>query len=133
PLFEWDQPAPLEVKGKAEPVVAFGVERAKAVGMKVRGLRGVQSPLIGRDRELAAGREATARVLAGTGGILFVSGEAGIGKSRLLGELRALLESSPSEAGGEPLWLEGRCVSYGESLPYWPFRDLLREWLGVGT
>jgi ABC-type oligopeptide transport system substrate-binding subunit len=29
------------------------------------------------------------------------------------------------------MWLEGRCVSYGESLPYWPFRDLLREWLGA--
>ncbi|HXJ64463.1 MAG TPA: ABC transporter substrate-binding protein, partial [Actinomycetota bacterium] len=27
-------------------------------------------------------------------------------------------------------WLEGRCVSYGETLPYWPFRDLLRRWLG---
>jgi 3-oxoacyl-[acyl-carrier protein] reductase len=30
------------------------------------------------------------------------------------------------------VWLEGRCVSYGESLPYWPFRDLLRDWLGAG-
>jgi ABC-type oligopeptide transport system substrate-binding subunit len=31
-------------------------------------------------------------------------------------------------------WLEGRCVSYGESLPYWPFRDLLRgEWIGAGA
>ena len=31
-------------------------------------------------------------------------------------------------------WLEGRCVSYGETLPYWPFRDLLRtEWIGAGA
>ena len=34
---------------------------------------------------------------------------------------------------GRAVWLEGRCVSYGESLPYWPFRDLLREWLGAGV
>ena len=33
---------------------------------------------------------------------------------------------------GRSLWLEGRCVSYGGSIPYWPFRDLLRSWLGVG-
>src|SRR5207245_1057944 len=46
-----------------------------------------------------------------------------IGKSRFLGEVRRLAR--------ETLWLEGRCVSYGESMPYWPFRDLLREWLGL--
>src|SRR5437870_4448179 len=34
-------------------------------------------------------------------------------------------------ARGTPVWLEGRCVSYGEAMPYWPFRDLLRSWLGV--
>ena len=60
---------------------------------------------------------------AGSGSILFLSGEPGIGKSRFLGELRRLATG--------PLWLEGRCVSYGESMPYWPFRDLLREWLGL--
>jgi ABC-type oligopeptide transport system substrate-binding subunit len=70
-------------------------------------------------------------VLAGTGGVLFMSGEAGIGKSRLLAELHA---AGADEAAERPaLWLEGRCVSYGESMPYWPFRDLLREWLGAGT
>ena len=31
------------------------------------------------------------------------------------------------------MWLEGRCISYGESLPLWPFRDLLRAWLGVSV
>src|SRR5262249_31370231 len=49
-------------------------------------------------------------------------------KSRLLDELRELAERDGS------CWLEGRCVSYGESLPYWPFRDLLRgEWIGAGA
>src|SRR2546430_507678 len=71
-------------------------------------------------------------VMAGTGGILFVTGEAGIGKTRLLQEMRELFESAGAEFG-HPSWLEGRCVSYGESLPYWPYRDLLREWLGAGA
>jgi predicted ATPase len=59
---------------------------------------------------------------AGTGGVAFVTGEAGIGKSRLV------REAQRSHAG---LWLVGRCVSYGESLPYWPFRALVRDWLDV--
>jgi hypothetical protein len=33
--------------------------------------------------------------------------------------------------GATVQWIEGRCLSYGESLPYWPFRDLVRSWLGV--
>src|SRR5204862_1291072 len=65
---------------------------------------------------------------AGRGGVLVVAGDAGIGKSRLLNELRELAERDGT------FWLEGRCVSYGESLPYWPFRDLLRgEWIGAGA
>ncbi len=132
PLFSWGGPRELAVKGKAEPVLAFEVKRALPVSGKARGLRGVQVRLVGRDAELAAGREAIEEILRGRGGVLFVTGEAGIGKSRLVAELRSRFEDGGSpELPTEPLWLEGRCVSYGESLPYWPFRDLLREWLGA--
>jgi ABC-type oligopeptide transport system substrate-binding subunit/class 3 adenylate cyclase len=132
PLFGWAEPVELELKGKAGPVRAIRVEGALADGRKVRGLEGVEAHLVGRERELGLAREALERTLAGSGGVLFVTGEAGIGKSRLLVELRQLFEESETAAVEPPLWLEGRCVSYGESLPYWPFRDLLREWLGVG-
>lgn len=55
---------------------------------------------------------------------MFVIGEPGVGKSRLLSEFRDLVC-----AEGSVTWLEGRCVSYGQALPYWLFRDLLRRWL----
>jgi ABC-type transport system substrate-binding protein/class 3 adenylate cyclase len=132
PLFEWAEPVELELKGKAEPTAASTVERARPEGEKVRGLEGVRAHLVGRKRELAAARAALDRTLAGSGGVLFITGEAGIGKSRLVAELREHFEEAETAASAPPLWLMGRCVSYGESIPYWPFRDLLREWLGVG-
>lgn len=127
-LFDWGEPLELELKGKSEAVAAWPVSGIAAEGRTQRGLPGVETRLVGRSRELGLGREALEALRAGRGGVLVVSGDAGIGKTRLLNELRELAEREGSS------WLEGRCVSYGESLPYWPFRDLLRgEWIGAGV
>jgi ABC-type oligopeptide transport system substrate-binding subunit/class 3 adenylate cyclase len=131
PLFEWGPPGELALKGKADTVVAFEARRALSATGRARELAAVQAPLVGRERELRVGLDAVHDVVAGRGGILFVTGEAGIGKSRLVVELRERFEAAGPEHGRQ-LWLEGRCVSYGESLPYWPYRDLLRDWLGAG-
>ena len=130
PMFDWGPATSFDLKGKSAPVVARAALAATGTTVRTRGLEGVQARLIGRDRELDAGRDAVAGVLAGTGGILLVTGEPGIGKTRLLAELHDLFDAG-SPQHGRALWLEGRCVSYGESLPYWPFRDLLRAWIGV--
>jgi class 3 adenylate cyclase len=125
--FEFDEPRELSLKGKAEPVIAHRPRRPRAAGPDARG---IAAQLVGRDEELRRGLESIDAVLAGAGRILFVSGEAGIGKSRLVAELRERFAAGGSPGGGDPRWFEGRCVSYGEALPYWPFRGLLREWLG---
>src|SRR5437016_6206307 len=130
PLFGWNEAQTLALKGKTEPVAAFAVIGAGRASVVPRGLEGVQVDLIERGAELAHGAEVLGNVAAGIGGVLVVTGEPGIGKSRLLAELRARFESMDA-ARGTPIWLEGRCVSYGEAMPYWPFRDLLRTWLGV--
>jgi ABC-type oligopeptide transport system substrate-binding subunit/class 3 adenylate cyclase len=128
PLFDWGESRALDLKGKDEPVTASAVHGAHEVGEKVRGLEGTQVRMVGRQRELDVVREAVDQVLAGAGAILFLTGEPGSGKSRLRAETHDLATGLPSE---RPVtWLEGRCVSYGETLPYWPFRDLLRRWLG---
>jgi ABC-type oligopeptide transport system substrate-binding subunit/class 3 adenylate cyclase len=127
-IFDWSEQRDLELKGKREKVPAWIVEGVAAEARSQRGLPGVETRLVGRTSELAAGRDALEAVLAGRGGVLVVSGDAGIGKSRLLHELRTVAES------GGIRWLEGRCVSYGESLPYYPVRDLLRgDWIGAGA
>jgi class 3 adenylate cyclase/tetratricopeptide (TPR) repeat protein len=123
--FSWGEARELQLKGKTGAVLAYPVAELEGSAAAAPDADR-QSPLIGRDEELAAAAEAVDAVLHGSGGVLIVSGDAGIGKSRLAGELRRRFEA----AGGAPgHWLTGRCVSYGESLPYWPFRALLRDWL----
>ena len=62
----------------------------------------------------------------GRGVIVSIIGEPGIGKSRLVAEARRRFDERVR-------FLEGRAVSYAQRLPYWPIRDLLREWLSVGA
>src|SRR5437868_3103131 len=116
--FEWSDPQELSLKGKAEPVAARRAISDLGVS-RTRGLEGATSRLVGRDRELASARELVSSVLEGSGGVLYLVGEPGIGKTRLLSEIRAGFERSKPEHG-RALWIEGRCVSYGESMPYWP-------------
>lgn len=124
PVFWWGEAHTLMLKGKEQRVTAYEATALRAAGARVRGLPGTEPPLVGREPEFTALRQAADAVVAGTGTVVFITGEPGLGKSRLLAELRDFLADGAA-------WLEGRCVSYGEGLPYWPFRDLLRDWLGL--
>ena len=81
-------------------------------------------PLVGRDRELDRLRGAADDLSAGRGQVVLLVGDAGIGKTRMLEELRAAV-------GERAAWLEGQCLSYG-GLPLWPFEEMLRGWLAIG-
>jgi ABC-type oligopeptide transport system substrate-binding subunit/class 3 adenylate cyclase len=127
--FEWSAPRSLEVKGKSAAVTAYELGAAlRSVEPRARDL---QTILVGRRAEMSQLEEAASALAAGSGAVIILAGEPGIGKSRLVAELHDRL----SAAGASPpaQWIEGRCLSYGESLPYWPFRDLLRNWLGVSA
>ena len=125
--FELGPALKLQLKGRGKPVIAHAVVGLASPESLHGGQDAALSPLVGRAAETNQ-LEAVAKALRqGQGGILVVSGEPGIGKSRMVAELRRLL------AAPETTWLEGRCVSYGESLPYWPYRDLLRNWLQLGS
>jgi tetratricopeptide (TPR) repeat protein len=79
--------------------------------------------MVGRADELALALGSAERALAGDGGVVLVVGEPGIGKSRLVAELRDRLPSAR--------WLEGRCVSFGRSTPFLPLREPVVEALGL--
>jgi class 3 adenylate cyclase len=93
PLFEVEVLGGISVKGKSKPVPAYKVLAPKVKPGHLRGLagHGISSPLIGRENELEVARDTVNRLLEGEGGILTIFGEAGIGKSRLLADLRRSL------------------------------------------
>ena len=125
PLFEFEALLPIRVKGKTEPIPVYRLLAAKAVRGKLRGIAGLESPLVGRQAEFRALREAVERLQAGVGGIVTIVGEAGIGKSRLVAEMRKEAPSLNLQ------WVEGRCLSYGTSIAYLLWLDVLRGLLGV--
>ena len=83
------------------------------------------TPYAGRQSELATLEAQFEHARAGRGEVVLVIGEAGLGKSRLLYELRARLDSPDVRV------LHGRCRSYGGLAPYSPFVEALREVLGL--
>ncbi|MBI3960647.1 MAG: AAA family ATPase, partial [Chloroflexi bacterium] len=132
PLFDWQELGKIQLKGKAEPVVAYRPLRQKEAPGRLRGLEshGIRSPLVGRTAESATLRAALERLMAGKGGLLLILGEAGLGKSRLIAESREAAQSSLPLAGIR--WLEGRTLSFGQSISYWPFQEMLRRFAQIG-
>jgi class 3 adenylate cyclase/tetratricopeptide (TPR) repeat protein len=123
--FEMRSLGERSLKGKAAPVGAWEVLSARATRSRVeievdRGL----TPFAGRAAEIRHLLECFEQVKRGNGQIAFVSGEPGVGKSRLLHELRRRL-------GDEASWMEGRCVSFGRSIAFHPLIDLVRRTFGI--
>ena len=118
----------LDLKGKTNAVQAYEVTGLKE-GATGRGLRGLHAPMIGRDPQLRRLADLFAIAKAGQGRVAAIVGEPGIGKSRLLTELREEIE----RADGSVHWIEGRCLSYGHTLPYHLVIDLVRSLIGVNA
>ncbi|WP_176168861.1 ATP-binding protein [Krasilnikoviella flava] len=87
------------------------------------------SPLIGRAAELDSLREAFTNARAGSGGVVVVGGEAGIGKTRLVAEFLAGLSRDAGDAGeAGPLVLHGQCADSGSGpLPYAALTGVLAD------
>jgi class 3 adenylate cyclase/tetratricopeptide (TPR) repeat protein len=112
---------PMTVKGKTEPVGAWEVISARQARtrLEVEAERGL-TPYVGRERELETLANCFEKARAGHGQVVFVVGEPGIGKSRLLHEFRQRL-------GEQATWVEGRSVSFGRSIAFHPVVDMLKR------
>ncbi len=123
-VFDVDGHGSVALKGKQEPVETYQVLGVKATPGPRRGLEGLASPLVGRAAELDRLREAMKNLRDGMGAVVTLVGEAGIGKSRLVAELR---EGTDAGVG----WYEGKAISYGQALAYHPWWQLGREMIGA--
>ena len=117
---------PLSLRGKPEPVVTHrivGPRPSRGAFPEAESRR--LSPFVGRASELQALQRALDEALAERGQAIGIVGDPGVGKSRLLREFRETL------AAQRVTYLEGRCLSYGASIPYFPILDLLRANCGL--
>jgi class 3 adenylate cyclase/tetratricopeptide (TPR) repeat protein len=119
-LFEYRDLGEIELKGFAEPVPALQALRPSAVESRFEALRGsALSPLVGRDEEIELLLRRWARAKAGAGQVVMVSGEPGIGKSRIIAALAEQLRDEPH------LRLRYFCSPYHQDSALFPFVDQL--------
>ena len=126
PNFAWGEPREVALKGKSEPVVVRVVQAVLRPSGSSRSLTGMRAAHVGRQAEMATAREAMSQLESGKGGVFLITGAAGVGKSRLVGEVRAA-------ASNKIAWLEARSASYTQRTPYSVFRDLLVDALNAAT
>jgi class 3 adenylate cyclase len=126
--FEFERPRRIEAKGKPEGIPCRRLVRALAL-TRPRGLPGgLPRAFVGRDRELGILLDEYGRAAAGRATrVVTVTGEAGVGKSRLVRELWEVLGRDAPQA----LRRTGRCPAYGHALTYRPIGDMLKEHFGV--
>ncbi|MDQ3808972.1 MAG: AAA family ATPase [Chloroflexota bacterium] len=113
--FDFQALPPLRLRGKAELQPAFRV-----LGPRYESIDPTALPLVGRTAELACLREAFAAACARHGGMVHLVGDSGIGKSRLVRELRASLPS-------DVVQVVGRCVSFEVDRPLALLARLVRD------
>jgi hypothetical protein len=82
PLLEVEALGGIEDKGKAEPGIAYRIVAMEEQQGRLRGIEGLESPLVGRDNEMASLRTAIDELRQGRGQIVSIMGEAGLGKFR---------------------------------------------------
>jgi class 3 adenylate cyclase/tetratricopeptide (TPR) repeat protein len=113
---------PVDIKGRTEPIPIYKVRGTlpRRSPVVARGERTL-SAFVGRERDLATLEALCAQVEAGQGQVVGIVAEAGGGKSRLLYEFRQRLHDK------RVTYLEGRCLSYGSTIPYHPIIDVLRN------
>jgi predicted ATPase/DNA-binding winged helix-turn-helix (wHTH) protein len=112
--------------GLAVPLAHYQVQGLRPQRLPSRwGAGRPLTPLAGRTHELAVLHQAYEQAVAGQGQVVGLVGEPGMGKSRLLAEVRRDLQDQPVTV------LTGHSLSYGRAIPYLPVLDILRQYCGL--
>ena len=124
--FEFETLDKLEVKGKVEPQEVFELIAPSEVGTRFEAsvAKGL-TRFVGRKNSMAALMEPFERVEAGSGQLVGVVSEAGVGKTRLMLEFKNRLTP------GSYTYLQGQCLHYGDSIIYLPILDIIKSYFEI--
>jgi class 3 adenylate cyclase/tetratricopeptide (TPR) repeat protein len=124
--FVYEPLPPATLKGKADPVRVFQPREPLArLGIDLAETGG---PFVGRETELAAIKRTFDEVVeSGSVRSVLLSGEPGLGKSRLVAELLRHVEDQPVLV----TWRQGRCLPYGAGISFWALGEIVKAHAGI--
>jgi len=124
--FEFESIGDVKIKGKKEAQIAYNLTGAAKVETRIEAAvaKGL-TKFVGRSNEIQTLKEAYEKAKSGSGQVVGVVGEAGVGKSRLIIELQRILPE------GEYTYLEGRSLHYGRAMAYLPILDIVRTFFEI--
>ena len=122
PIFHYEITAPLQVKGFSDPIIAAQPISLLTKPDRVRGLPGIWVPMVGRADALEGLLQALHLVTTShEGHVALVTGDAGMGKSRLVAEFYAQIDQEAIPH------FEGQCLNYARSQLFWVVADMVRQ------
>ena len=125
-FFKFGPQGKIKVKGKDEPVEVYELIEVGEVETRIEAAaRKGLTQFVGRNKEIESLKEAFEKAQSGSGQIIGIVGEAGVGKSRLLLELRGMIPP------GEYTYIESECFHYGVSMAYLPLLDIIRHYFDI--
>jgi len=111
---------PVAVKGKQEPLQIWHALRARGRSTEIER---AMTPFIGRDAELVLLQQTFTRAVRESSvRLVTVTGEPGVGKSRLTSEFFTWITDQPELV----LWRHGRCPRYGEGITFWALGEIVK-------
>lgn len=124
-LFTYKALEAVKLKGKTESIRIFQLMSARTTASAGNVWRQISSDMVGRDRPLSKLELQVLKAVNGEGSVVNVVGEAGIGKSRLIAELKK------RDVMKRVTLLEGRAISIGKNLSFYPIIELLKQWAAI--
>ena len=123
--FLWEELEPIRVKGKTEPISIYGL-----LGKKEQSVVRLQEPrytlpMVGRQEELGRIELLLEEALRGRGQLVGITGEAGLGKTRLVAEVIHLANERQVTGYG------GECQSYGKNISYLVWQSIWRSFFNL--
>jgi len=125
--FQYHPLEPVPVKGYKKPLAIYEVtvKKNEPTQPPLQSGRIITSSMVGRRQDSRLLEEQIKQLLNGRGGVVTIEGIAGIGKSRLMAEIRQ------KEITTNVAFFEGRALSEGKNLSFHPIIQIIKSWSGI--